>query len=290
VGTINSSRLLERFKAYLSNAALAQTTVVNYLADLRAFLRWSEGTKGTACSPLSLDTSDIQAYCFYLQETRNHAPATVNRRLQTLRKFYDLAVAQGWTLHNPAEHVSLLSETASARSRSLTSDDVARLLAAVRSGRHRWATRDWAIIQILLGAGLKLGELTELRLADVHLDVNQPCLEVGAVSSNSGRTIPLEAEVCEALRSYLVARQAAQGVDHLFVNRDGNPLSTRSVQRLLYRYAQAAGLDSLTTQALRYMYARRIYERSGDLRTVAHRLGHRHLATTIRYLRPSSNE
>jgi integrase/recombinase XerC len=73
----------------------------------------------------------------------------------------------------------------------------------------------------------------------------------------------------------------------LFVNRDGNPLSTRSVQRLLHRYAQKAGLSSLTTQALRYYYARSIYEQSGDLQTVAAMLGHRHLATTVRYLRPS---
>jgi len=79
-------------------------------------------------------------------------------------------------------------------------------------------------------------------------------------------------------------------VDHFCLNRDGNPLSTRSVQRLLHRYAEAAGLDGLTTQALRYVYARKVYENTGDLRVVAQHLGHRHLATTIRYLRPTLDE
>ena len=88
----------------------------------------------------------------------------------------------------------------------------------------------------------------------------------------------------------LPVRKAAQGVDYFCVNRDGNALSTRSVQRLLRHYAHAAELDGLTTQSLRFVYATRIYESSGDLKLVARYLGHRHLATTIRYLRPGSDE
>jgi site-specific recombinase XerD len=290
VGTINKNGLLEQFEIYLSNAALAPATVINYLADLRAFLRWSEERAGVAGSSLGLVTEDIQAYCFYLQETKGHAPTTINRRIQALRKFYGFAVTQGWAPANPAEHVSLLSETASERSRYLTSADVSRLLQAVRRGRPRWADRDWAIIQMFLGAGLKLSELTGLRLADVHLDADEPCLEISSVPDDPGRIVPLEAEVCHALHSYLAVRQAAPGVEHLFVNRDGNPLSTRSTQRLLRHYARAAKLQGLTTQALRYAYAKKLYESSGDLRTVTELLGHRHMATTIRYLRPGISE
>jgi integrase/recombinase XerC len=288
--TINSNGLLEQFEAYLTSSALAPATIVNYLADLRAFLRWSEKTQDTECSPLCLDTPDIQEFCTYLQERKGQAPATINRRLQTLRKFYGMAVERGWSEMNPAESASLLNECVSERSRSLTQDDVDRLLTAVRSGRSRQVPRDLAVIQLLLGAGLKLGELTELLLADVHLDATLPYLEVRDASGNANRTIYLEGGVCEALRDYLPTRRAAPGVEHFCVNRDGNPLSTRSVQRLLRHHAQAAGLDGLTTQALRYMYARRLYESSGDLQLVARYLGHRHLATTIRYLRPSSDE
>jgi integrase/recombinase XerD len=290
VCTINRDWLLEQFEAHLTSLALAPATVVNYLADLRAFLRWCEQTKDASRSPLILGTSDIRAYCSYLKETKNHASTTVNRRLQTLRKFYNWALAHGWVASNPAERAPLLNETASERSRSLAAEDVDRLLEAVRQSRHRWAARDWAVIQALLGAGLKLSELTRLRVSDLHLDGGRPALFVGDPSGNPGRTVPLDTEVCNALRSYQQARQAAPGVDHFFVNRDGNPLSTRSVQRLLRHYAGAAGLDGLTTQALRYVYARRIYQGCDDLRTVARRLGHRHLATTIRYLRPTSEE
>jgi integrase/recombinase XerC len=237
-----------------------------------------------------LDTSDIEDFCTYLRDEKGNAPSTVNRRLQALRKFFSLAVAQGWTQSNPAEKVPLLDECVSERSRSLTQDDVDRLLEAVQQSRSRQAARDLAVIQLLLGAGLKLGELTELRLEDVHLDAGQPYLDVRDASGDSSRNVVLEDQVCDALCSYLPARKAARGVDHFCVNRDGNALSTRSVQRLLRQYAHAAELDGLTTQSLRYVYATRIYESSGDLEMVARYLGHRHLATTIRYLRPGSDE
>jgi site-specific recombinase XerD len=253
-------------------------------------LRWSEETRDAACSPLCLDTSDIEDFCTYLRDEKGNAPSTVNRRLQALRKFYGLAVAQGWTQGNPAEQASLLDERVSERSRSLTQDDVSRLLRAVKQSRSRQAARDLAVIQLLLGAGLKLGELTELRVEDVHLDGEQPTLDVRDVSGSLSRKVDLEGDVHDALRSYLSVRKAADGVDYFCVNRDGNALSTRSVQRLLRHYARAAELDGLTTQSLRYVYATRVYESSGDLKMVADNLGHRHLATTVRYLRPGSDE
>lgn len=262
------------------------------MADLRAFLRWSEATRDARLladplvdGPFALGTSDIQAYCSYLQHTKNHVPATVNRRLQALRKFYDFAIEQGWSSANPASDVQLLSEVVSDRSRGLTSDDVSRLLDVVQQSHARQADRDWAIFQVLLYAGLKLGELTQLRLVDLQLDTAPPSLCVCNHPNESGRIVPLKGEVCDALRAYLPKRQSAPGVDYVFVNRDGNPLSTRTVQRLLHHYARAAALDNLTTQSLRYVYATMVYESTGDLKTVAGLLGHRHLATTIRYLR-----
>jgi integrase/recombinase XerC len=254
-------------------------------------LRWCELRRGagrlTDFAPFDLDASDIQQYCSFLEETKNHVPATINRRIQAMRKFYDFAIAEGWTLANPASEVQLLGEVVSERTRHLTPDDISRLLATVRSGHPRRVPRDWAIIQVLLQAGLKLGELTCVRLTDVHLDADPPHLHVCDAPGEAGRVVPLEPGVCVALRAYLPTRQAARGVDRLFVNRDGNLLSTRSVQRLLRRYAREAGLDNLTTQALRYVYARRVFEDCGDVETVARLLGHRHLATTVRYLRPS---
>lgn len=284
---INQNGLLKAFEEHLVSSALAPATIVNYLADLRAFLQWSELTYGANSSPLALKASDIQSYCLYLKDAKEHVPATVNRRLQALRKYYDFA---GQSHQNPASDVPLLSEQASVKTRSLTAADIGRLLDAVRGTNPRRVARDRAVIQVLIGAGLKLSELSELALADAHLDANPPYLYVRGNKETQEREIPLEPEVLQALCDYLETRQASPGVDCLFVNRDGNILSTRSIQRLLRRYANAAGLQNLTSQSLRYVYATRIFRHEKDIQSVAQLLGHRHLATTIRYLRPEMTQ
>jgi site-specific recombinase XerD len=291
VGTINSNGLLERFETHLAGSALAPATVTNYLADLRAFLRWNASANGSECSPLACDAQGIQSYCVYLQESRRHAAATVNRRLQALRKFFDFAIAQGWTAANPADDVPLLVDVLPQRPQCRTGSDVERVLSVMSGCGRDWPPRDRAIIQAMLGAGLKLGELIHLRAIDVHLDARPPYLSIGGLNGDgAGRIVPLDAEVHDALSAYAPVREAEADVDRFFVNQDGRPLSTRSVQRLLHDCAVASGLDSLTAQDLRYIYARTVLQRYGDVKEVARLLGHRHLATTIRYLRPDSDD
>ena len=291
MGNINGNGLLERFETHLAASALAPATVTNYLADLRAFLRWNDTTNGGGCSPLCCSVQDIHTYCMYLQQSRSHAAATVNRRLQALRKFYDFAIAQGWAAANPADDVPLLGDVSPQRPQCRNSSDVERVLAVMHGCGCDWPPRDRAIIQSMLGAGLKLGELIQLRTADVHLDAQPPYLSIGGQNGNGeGRVIPLDLEVHEALLAYRPVRQVPRDVDCFFVSQDGRPLSTRSIQRLLHTCAQASGLDGLTAQDLRYIYARSAMNKYGDVKQVARLLGHRHLATTVRYLRPDSDD
>lgn len=284
----NDDRLVQLFEEHLKNSALAPVTIINYMADLRAFLRWGKTVKGADCSPFCLNADDIGSYCGYLQ-TKGHAGATVNRRLQALRKFYDLAVQQGWVAANPADPVPLLSDVSSQRNQNRNATDVERLLTAVECHQQEWPPRDRAVVQAMIGAGLKLGELIQLKEADVHLEGELPHLVVGSNSNGEpGRIVPLEGAVRDAMQAYLPTRKAAPGVDRFFVNQDGRPLSTRTIQRLLHTCAGAAGLGSLTAQDLRYVYAKTTYDQCGDVKEIARLLGHRHLATTIRYLRPNS--
>jgi len=289
VKMINDDRLVELFEEHLADSALAPVTIVNYLADLRAFLRWGETAKGADCSPFCLNAQDIGAYCAYLLQTKGHAGATVNRRLQALRKFYDLAVGQGWIAANPADPVPLLSDVSPQRNQNRSAADVERLLTAVEDHQQEWPPRDRAVVQAMIGAGLKLGELIRLKEADVHLEGDQPHLVVyGNQNGQPERIVPLQGAACDAMRTYLPTRKAAPGVDRFFVNQDGRPLSTRTIQRLLRTCAGAAGLGGLTAQDLRYIYARTAFDQCGDVKEIARLLGHRHLATTIRYLRPIS--
>ena len=286
----NVEELLTRFEKHLTRLALASTTIVNYLADLRIFTRWHASVKGKASSLLELTLNDIWEYRSYMQINEGWTPATINRRLQAVRKFYNFAMETGLTESNPASGVQLIPKSGPDRLRSLDSEEVISLLQAIQAGRPSLVKRDYAIVQLLLQTGIKLGELTRLHLSDVRLQGNgEGMLLVGGGSPREGngnrhRLVPLNPRACAALRDYLRVRPPSTGTENLFLSQDGNCISKRTVQRLISVYTQAAGLEDVSAHALRHTFAVSTLAKTGDISLVSRLLGHRCMETTARYL------
>ena len=277
--------LLTRFEEHLARSALASTTIVNYLADLRTFARWHTGVKGAASSLLKLTPDDIREYRRHMQTNEGWAPATINRRLQAVRKFYSFAMETGLTDSNPASGVQLVPRPGPNRPRALAPGEVTSLLQAVQGGRPSLVKRDYAIVQLLLQTGIKLGELTRLRLSDVQLRGNgESLLIVGEGDGNRRRRVPLNSLACAALRDYLRIRPPSTITENLFLSQDGNCISKRTVQRLIRVYTQAAGLEDVSAHALRHTFAVSKLANTGDISLVSRLLGHRCMETTAKYL------
>ena len=277
--------LLTRFEEHLTRLALASSTIVNYLTDLRTFARWHAEARGSAVSLLELTPDDIVEYRHYMQTCEKWSPATINRRLQAIRKFYSFTMETGLTEGNPASEVQLLPTSEPNPPRVLAPEEVARLLQAVQRGRPSLVKRDYAILQLLLQTGIKLGELTELRLSDVQLWGNgEGLLLVGEGDGYGGRQVPLNSLACAALQDYLQVRPSSAISERLFLSQDGNHISKRTVQRLVNAYAKAAGLENVSTYVLRHTFAVYTLADTGDLSLVARLLGHRCRETTAKYL------
>ncbi len=274
--------LLARFEEYLVRLGLSPATVVNYLADMRGVARWCIES-GRGCSLLNLTTDDVRTYCQHLRMGRGLSPATVNRHLQSIRKFCDFARQASLRESNPAADVKPIQAPPTLR-RALDANEIARLLEAVQAGRPSLVKRDYAIIQLLLQTGIKVGELTELQLADIKLTDSRGTLAVKGNGSNSHRRIPLKALVCQSLQEYLQVRPPWPGVKHLFLSQEGNSISARTIQRLVNVYTRAAGLTGVSAHTLRYTFATSMLEEIGDVTTVANLLGHRSVETTLRYI------
>src|SRR5512135_1835121 len=105
MGREENEALLARFEEHLVQIQLSPATVVNYLADLRALLRWGEEQSGPDFSLVALTPDDIRAYRAYVFEEKGCAAATVNRQLQTARKFCAFTMRAGLTLANPAADI-----------------------------------------------------------------------------------------------------------------------------------------------------------------------------------------
>jgi site-specific recombinase XerD len=279
---MSADELLARFEEHMVELGMAPATIANYVADLQNYASWYGEAFAEGRSLLEATDRHIRRYCRDLRR-QGRSASTVNRRLQAVRKFYDLAVHTNMCSHNPARDVDRVSEGVVSSPRILDLDEVNLLLRAVGEGADSLSRRDRAVLLVLLDTGIKVRELVDLRMEDVDLEVGSGYLWVGESLESGGRCLTLGPESCAALRAYLRVRVAAPSIDALFVSRQGQPLSVRTVQRLVSGYARAAGLEGVSAQALRYTFAHDALNERG-VAEVARLLGLRDEAGVQRYL------
>ena len=136
------------------------------------------------------------------------------------------------------------------------------------------------MLRIAYGCGLRVSELTHLRVADI--DGTRRMLWVRHGKGNKDRGLPLPDQLLDELRAYWRQHRPAEW---LFAGPTGRPLTVSTLQRAFQAARRAAGLrDGVTIHTLRHCYATHLLEAGTDLPTLQRLLGHSHLATTLRYL------
>jgi site-specific recombinase XerD len=185
---------------------------------------------------------DIQEYRGYLV-TNGSKPATVNRRLIALRRFFAWLKRERQITDSPFEILEkvLVKEQRDTAPRWLTRQEQLALMRAVRSGESQ---RDLAIIQTLLGTGLRISELAALTVSDVELSDRKGTLYVREGKGSKARQIPLDRQTRQALANYLEERQE-DGSDRLFMGQRG-PISEPGINYLVTKYAYQARLEDCT--------------------------------------------
>jgi integrase/recombinase XerD len=274
--------LLLRYEKYLLQHALSPITIRNDLADLRAFLRWHAGRLS---KPIRLVSADFTCYRAHLCRETGRSTATVNRHLQSLRLFGRFMFELGWIDQDLSGVIELVRNGSDKKGlpRILTPTEVARLCYAIQSGRPSLVQRDFAIVQLMLEAGLRVHEVAALRMNDLaprRMRIAAPGAQI------RGRVVPLTATAARALRAYLIMRPAVPQVDHVFVSQRGQSLSVRSIQRLVDTYARSAGLKGVCAQSLRHTCAKSMLDQTRDDALVARRLGHCSTRMLKRYHHP----
>jgi integrase/recombinase XerD len=277
--------LLTRFEETLSRSALASSTIVNYLTDLRAFLRWGQAEIGANFSFEQVTQEHIRLYRYYLTQTLERATSTVNRHLMALRKFFIFAKQTGAAAVNPTGGVALVHNNGQAMSRPLTDDEISQLLiAAAQGARAGLSRRDLAILQLLAHTGLRVSELVNLQQDDLIFDHPGLRLRVTGLQDDKTRYLPLCQEVYHALNNYLEVRPQTAITNHFFLNQQGQPISDRTVQRILSSCGRTAGLEDVSAQSLRRTFALRLFATTNNLELVSERLGHQNSNITAQYL------
>jgi site-specific recombinase XerD len=270
--------LLEAFKQDLYSEDTSRNTTSAYLSDLSHFLNWYSQTFETF-DIAAVMPGDIRDYREHLQEqVPPLAPATINRRLAALRRFFSWAKENGFAENQPTERIRNV-ETTDHGPRSLDRKQWHRLQRVVEQAKGNQGVRDRCIVLLLYHTGLRAGELAALQLSDLILGERSGHVQVRRGKGNKSRKVPLNAEARSAIREYLQVRPSSEGPS-LLVGQRGEPLSAHAIYDVVVKYGHRAGLDDITPHTLRHTFARTLVAAGVSLSDVADLLGHSSLDTT----------
>jgi site-specific recombinase XerD len=287
--SIPSNPLVAEWVEHLDRQGKSEHTQASYARALRHFGRWSKQTYGQTFDPASIIPRDVRDWKSHQQTVERAKPATINQRLVALSRFFKWAMAEGHTQSDPTVGVRGLRRE-KRQPKALDAVDLRRLLRAVHADGN---PRDVAIVELLVGTGLRVKELLLLRKGDLTIGARSGQVVVRCAKGELYREVPLTAPVRRALRTYLDLHPELQDDDRLWVGQRG-PLRDRSgIWRMLKKYSRQARLDEkrVCAHITRHTFATRYLKANpGDLRNLAALMGHASVETTMIYTEPTTED
>jgi len=259
---------------------LAAASLASYRRDVTAWAAWLD-KQGS--SLLAAQRGDVEAFLAAQYAARAKATSTA-RRLSAIRRFYGLQLQQGILGVDPTLRVRA-PKLPRRLPKNLTEAQVEALLAAPDT-TSTLGLRDRAMLETLYATGLRVSELTGLKLAQVSLDMG--VVRVLGKGSKE-RLVPLGEEAIDWLKQYLEsARMELAGdgkSDAMFLTARQAPMTRQAFWTLIKRYATRAGIarDRLSPHVLRHAFATHLINHGADLRVVQLLLGHADITTTTIY-------
>ena len=287
---------LPRFLEFLKlNRNVSHHTLRAYRSDLWQFVEFSKERVGRPITTDDFDHRLVRSFLANLYE-KGHSRASSARKLASVRSFARYLRNEGRLEHDFGGLVST-PKLARRMPTHLDPDEISVLLESpdldTPLGR-----RDRAILELFYASGLRLSELVSLDVDDVNLR-DQLVRVLG--KGGKERVIPFNQSASDAIRSYLKDHRVLVNSSNetlgqachpqttvvsmpLFVNYRGGRLSSRSVDRLVRKYAvQSSARLGISPHALRHSFATHLLERGADLRAIQELLGHARVSTTQRY-------
>lgn len=259
-------------------------TLRNYLSDLRLFMAWFENQEHRpGFTPAALTTPALIRYRTYLQTTLKLKPASTNRTLVSLKRYFAWATDQGLTQVNPARAVKLLGLAVPAP-RHLSEQEEEALVAAVNASGN---LRDRTLITLMLHTGLRAREVCLLKRAEVHVLGRNSSVQITG-KGNKYREVPLNSTARQALANYLAKLEGSP--EYLFPSeKTGSALTERALGHLVQKYARLAHLENVSPHDLRHRFGYKMAQ-SVPLHRLAQIMGHSSLDTTMVYIRATQSD
>ena len=295
--------LLQRYQTFLrGQRGLAENTVRNYLADLACFWRYIDRE---GLELINMDRRMLRGYLAWLatdakegagpaqrqQRNRGYARVSIVRKLSALRSFYRFLVQEGLFRSSPVPSGrSLQVKVEKALPTFLGRQEVVRLLEAPQDSSVL-GIRDTAIMEVFYSCGVRLSEAQGIDLPDINFS-GREILVRGKGSKERWVLFgdPTQAALVRYLQESRPKLETGT-TQALFLNRYGQRLSGRSIEKLVRQYAAQAGLkDGVHPHTLRHTFASHMLEGEADLRVIQELMGHSSPTTTQIYTHVTKQE
>lgn len=282
-----------------------QDTLMSYLRYMKTERGFSEGTvqayrldiaRGLTpflhqrgkLRPEEITKDDIRAYMDFLANEKGNSAVTRARKLAATKSFFNFMVENGQLQTNPASSIKS-PKIPEKQPTYLSDEDCRRLLELVANeAKPTVKERDIAMVIFLVHLGLRVSELTGLKLPDIDLERGQIKI---TRKGNKEQYLHMNSETVRALVKYLPHRKNAQN-GACFVGVKGGNLHRTHVYDIVQRYLKAAGIDKgrYGPHLLRHTFCTRLHQKGAGAFTIKELAGHKSLNTTMRYVNIDNRE
>lgn len=280
---------IERLVSVYLRTLTSPQTIKTYNTEIQMFLRFVGEELGRRLEEVTVE--DLSLYREHLLKI--YAPATAAKKLTALRRFLTFTYMSGATRINPEALRFFAKSPKVGQDPSynvLTEEELGRILAAARSS----SARDYVLLAVLAGAGLREAEVVGLKIGDFREAREEQVILRVSGKGQKIRAVPVSPELWQLVQRYVLlsGRSLTSHVDArkpLFASREGGgdkPLTTRSVRYIVKKYANAAGITkAISPHSIRHTVGTNMAVNEAPLLVIQQFLGHSDPKTTMRYIR-----
>lgn len=279
---MNWQQTLKDYQNFLRlERGLSDNSIINYSLDVKKLMRWLEKNE-IKTSPISISEETLQQFIYDTAKTIN--PRSQSRLISGLKGFFTYLIFEDYRNTNPLELIEA-PKLGRKLPDTLAIEEIDSLISAIDLSSKQ-GERNRAIIETLYGCGLRVSELTSLKISDLYFD--EGFIKVTG-KGDKQRLVPIS----PITEKYITIYQKQVRVHHkiepkdadtLFLNQHGRQLTRAMIFTIVKRLAEKAGIKkTISPHTFRHSYATHLLENGADLRAIQQMLGHESITTTEIY-------
>lgn len=279
---MNWQQALKDYQNYLRlERGLSENSIVNYSLDIKKLMKWLDANNITH-SPISISEESLQQFIYEIAKHVN--PRTQSRVISGLKGFFNYLIFEDYRNTNPLELIEAprlgrkLPDT-------LALEEIDAIINAIDLSSKQ-GERNRAILETLYACGLRVSELTNLKISDLYFD--EGFIKVTG-KGDKQRLVPIGSSTEKYINIYRKEVRVHQKIDPkakdtLFLNQHGRQLTRAMIFTIVKRLTEKAGIrKTISPHTFRHSFATHLLENGADLRAIQQMLGHESITTTEVY-------